>query len=224
MIRRLVFVIVAATALLALAAPAWAHVTVSPAEAPAGGFSQLTFSVPNEIDNADTTQVQIAFPAGQPIGDVSVEPIPGWTFAVQKAPVSPPTKTDTGTVSEAVQTVTWTGGTIKPGEFERFTISVGLPAKTGSLEFKALQTYSNGAVVRWIESTPKGGPEPEHPAPVLTLTKASSDAHATATTSSAHASGDDSTARTLGIAGIVIGALGLIAAGVALAGRRRTTA
>jgi Domain of unkown function (DUF1775) len=39
-------------------------------------------------------------------------------------------------------------------------------------EFKALQTYSDGDVVQWIEPTVKGGAEPEHPPPVLKLTKA----------------------------------------------------
>jgi uncharacterized protein len=37
------------------------------------------------------------------------------------------------------------------------------------LTFKALQTYSNGDVVRWIEQSAPGGPEPEHPAPSVTL-------------------------------------------------------
>ncbi len=44
-----------------------------------------------------------------------------------------------------------------------------LPTDTKQIEFKAVQTYSNGEVIRWIESTPKGGPEPELPAPVLKL-------------------------------------------------------
>jgi Domain of unkown function (DUF1775) len=47
-----------------------------------------------------------------------------------------------------------------------------LPTNVGQLEFKALQTYSDGDVVQWIEPTVKGGAEPEHPAPVLKLTKA----------------------------------------------------
>ena len=35
------------------------------------------------------------------------------------------------------------------------------------LQFKALQTYSNGEIDRWIEDWPAGAPEPDHPAPVL---------------------------------------------------------
>jgi hypothetical protein len=37
---------------------------------------------------------------------------------------------------------------------------------------KTLQTYSDGTIVRWIDDTAAGQPEPEHPAPVLTLTAA----------------------------------------------------
>jgi uncharacterized protein YcnI len=42
------------------------------------------------------------------------------------------------------------------------------PADVKTIRFKALQTYDNDTVVRWIEVTPAGGAEPEHPAPVLT--------------------------------------------------------
>lgn len=42
---------------------------------------------------------------------------------------------------------------------------------TDQLVFKALQTYSDGDTVRWIDD-PAPGTEPEHPAPVLTLAPA----------------------------------------------------
>ena len=38
--------------------------------------------------------------------------------------------------------------------------------------FKALQTYSDGEISRWIDEPVEGGEEPEHPAPVLKLAKA----------------------------------------------------
>ena len=84
-------------------------------------------------------------------------------------------------VKEAVQTVTWTadpGTQIKPGEFLRFPVLAGpLADNTDKLTFKAVQTYSNGDVVNWIQQTAKGAPEPEHPAPTLTLTAAGADHH-----------------------------------------------
>ena len=81
-------------------------------------------------------------------------------------------------VTEAVSKITWTatGGGLEPGQFDLFTISAGpLPTKPSKLEFKAVQTYSDGTVVRWIQPTVKGAPEPDHPAPTLTLTKATSE-------------------------------------------------
>ena len=159
-----------ALAVLLAAVPAGAHVTIKPDVAKKGSFSVFSFSVPNESGTASTVKVEVTFPTDHPIPFVSVQPIPGWTWSAQKTTLAKPVKTDNGTITEAVSTITWSGGTIAPGEFQLFTISAGpLPTNTKSLTFKAVQTYSNGDVVRWIEETPKGGPEPEHPAPVLKL-------------------------------------------------------
>ena len=71
-------------------------------------------------------------------------------------------------VTEVVDTVTWTGGEIGAGEFDTFSLSVGpLPEDVDELAFPAIQTYSSGEEVAWIEPTPEGGEEPERPAPVL---------------------------------------------------------
>ena len=73
-------------------------------------------------------------------------------------------------VTEVVDTVTWSGGPIGPGEFDTFSLSVGpLPDDVDELAFATIQTYSSGEEVAWIEATPEGGEEPEHPAPVLRL-------------------------------------------------------
>src|SRR5271156_6299559 len=94
--------------------------------------------------------------------------------------------TDDGDVNDAVSEVTRTADSaasgIRPGQFGKFEILVGqLPAVTSSLTFKAVQTYSNGDIVRWIETQTPGGPDAEHPAPVLQLTAPGSSV-ATATT------------------------------------------
>lgn len=224
-IRRLTIAIAVGTAiLLGVAAPAFAHVTIDPKEAPAGSDADLSFSVPNEMDNANTTQLQVFFPTDHPIASVRVKPVPGWTFSVQTMKVTTPISTDSGNTTDAVQSVTWTGGAIKPGEFQEFTVAAGLPEKATSLAFKSIQTYDNGQVVRWIDPTVKGQPEPDHPAPTLTLTAANAAATSATAPAAAASSKSDSTARTLGIIGIVLGAIGVIVAGAALANARRATA
>jgi uncharacterized protein YcnI len=166
---------VGAVALAAL--PAGAHVTVHPDTAPKGGYQILSFSVPNEEPDANTVKLEVQLPTKSPIPSVSVQPMPGWTIDVQKTTLAKPVNTDDGQVTQAVSTITWTAtaGGLTPGQFDLFTISAGpLPTNTNKLTFKAIQTYSNGDTVNWIQQTVKGTPEPEHPAPTLKLTKAKS--------------------------------------------------
>jgi uncharacterized protein len=164
--RRAVFTLVAAGALLVPAA-AGAHVSVHPNAIPAGANATLDIRVPNEMDNATTTKLQVKFPDGF-IG-VSTQPPPGWTAKVQTSKLAKPVQTDDGPIDTQVSEVDWTassGAGIKPGEFANFPISVAMPGKAGDvLSFKALQTYSNGQVVRWI-----GAPDSDSPAPTIDVT------------------------------------------------------
>ncbi len=169
------------TGLVALGTlPAAAHVSVTPSSAPKGGFQVLSFNVPNEEQDANTVKVEVTFPAKYPIAFVSYQPMAGWEAAVEKTTLAKPVVTDDGEITEAVSKITWTAtaGGLAPGQFDLFTVSAGpLPTKPNKLTFKAVQTYDNGAVVSWIQQTVKGAPEPEHPAPTLTLTAATEDHH-----------------------------------------------
>jgi uncharacterized protein YcnI len=179
LLGRAVLTAVLGLGLVALVAgPAAAHVEIDPGSAPKGSTSKFSFQVPNEEDNASTVSLMVEFPADHPIPSVSVLQKAGWTFSTTKAPLPKPVQTDNGQVTEAVSTITWTGGEIPPGAFDLFTVMAGpLPKNVNQLQFKATQTYSDGNVVQWIEPTVKGGAEPEHPAPVLKLTKASGGSH-----------------------------------------------
>jgi uncharacterized protein YcnI len=217
-VRRIAIVFAAAgVALVAAAAPAWAHVKVEPESAVKGSDAVLAFVVPNEKTNATTNKVVVQFPTDHPIAEALTEPIPGWTAEVATAPVKTPIKTDAGTVNEAVKSVTWTaaGPGIGVENFQEFRVSVGLPADADSLTFPTTQTYTDGETVNWVQVTPPGGPEPDSPAPVLTLTNAAATADTTPTTGGTAASNvkksDVDNAKTIAIIGIVVGALGLLA-------------
>jgi uncharacterized protein YcnI len=216
---------------LGFAGVAQAHVTVNPREAVQGGYTRVAFRVPTESDTASTTKLEVALPADQPIASVSVMPVPGWTATAEKTKLATPIKTDDGEVTEAVTKITWTASSadtaIKPGQFQEFPVSLGPLPKTDKLVFKALQTYSDGTVVRWIDEPAEGQPEPEHPAPVLKLTPRPSDpASAAASAGPAVASkASDSTstgALTVAIVGAVLGLAGLVLGGLAFARTRRT--
>ncbi|MDH6577468.1 YcnI family protein [Kitasatospora sp. MAP5-34] len=227
---------VAGSAVIALTAPAFAHVTVQPGAATQGGYTAVAFRVPDESDTASTTKIEVSLPLDHPLSSVRTMPLPGWTATLEKTKLDKPVKTESGEITEAVSKITWTAdatGKVGPGQFQEFKVSLGpLPTDADSMTFKALQTYDNGQVVRWIDEAKDGQPEPAHPAPVLTLAKAAAGVGghqmggASAVTASqdgktsdtAAAKSSDSTARTLGVVGIVVGVAG---AALGVAGLRR---
>ena len=214
---------------LGFASPAWAHVTVHPPTMPAGSKDvELTFRVPNERQNADTVMVQVFFPTNLPLLAVDVLPVPGWSATVHTQTLATPVKTDDGLVSQIVTDVAWrsTSGGIAPGQYEDFSVAAGsVPDKPARLLFKALQTYSSGEIVRWIQVPVAGQPEPDTPAPVVTLTPPASPTSATRSAVSRASSDTNGSSATEDLA---IGALvlsGLSIAGVTwlmMRGRRRT--
>jgi periplasmic copper chaperone A len=241
--RRLIRAFAVAGLAVVVAAPmASAHVTVNPGEAPKGGFAKLAFRVPNERDDAGTTTLEVNLPKDHPIANVSVRPKDGWTYEVERTTLDEPLTNDEGDeITEVVSKVTWRGGVIRPGEFDEFELSVGpLPEDTDQVLFPTLQTYEGGEIVRWIDEPLPSGQEPERPAPALTLVdagdeqadEAASDDEASGAGQAADEDGgvtvenaatqdDVDSANTLGIAGIAVGALGLLAGGFALFRRRR---
>jgi uncharacterized protein YcnI len=168
-------VLVGAFAAVLAGGPAAAHVTVNPREAVQGGYGKFSFRVPNEKDAASTVKLEVVIPTETAIASVSTRPVPGWTVAVERSTLTTPLKVHGSDVANVVSKITWTaaaGNAIAPGTFQEFDVSAGPLPEVDRIVFKALQTYSDGDVVRWIEEPVAGQPEPEHPAPVLRLTKA----------------------------------------------------
>ncbi|MGW4701379.1 YcnI family copper-binding membrane protein [Streptomyces sp. NPDC004285] len=236
---------IALSSVVLLSGTAFAHVSVQPqGEAAKGGYATVNIKVPNERDNASTVKLEVNFPLDHPLASVMPQPIPGWKAEVTKSKLSKPLELHGKKINEAVSKVTWTadGSKIGPGQFQQFPLSLGqLPEDTDELVLKAIQTYDNKEVVRWIEEQKDGAEEPENPAPVLKLSAASADHHGGGAAPSASAATDekaghdekagdheeaaadsstDTTARVLGVVGILVGVAG-VAFGV-LAGRRRS--
>jgi uncharacterized protein YcnI len=187
-------------------APAWAHVQVNAEHAVRGAETILTFEVPNESDHgAKTTKLAVTLPN---VEEASTEEMPGWTAAL-----------DRDTAAGVVKSVTWTATPPEPGiapdQFALFRISVKLP-DSATASFPATQTYSDGQVVNWDQPTPAGGAEPEHPAPVLTLTTGPGEQQPAA--QPAPKAAPDDTARWLAGVGVVIGVIGVL---LAVLGMRR---
>jgi uncharacterized protein YcnI len=193
-------------------------VTVHPGTVPAGTSDiELTFRVPNERDNANTVGLQVFFPSNLPLLTVNVRPVPGWTAKVDTQTLNNPIQTADGPVSQVVTDITWTAtsGGIAPGQYQDFDISAGqAPRQTGTVIFKSLQTYSSGEVVRWIQVADSQDPNPDMPAPVLTLTSPARTATTPSSTSSSLAATDG-----IAIAALVLAGIAMIGV-VILFGRR----
>jgi uncharacterized protein YcnI len=223
--------VLGAGVLLAIAVPlsASAHVTVSPYGAAAGSFALLTFTVPNESATAATVKIEIDIPEATPFPEVSYVPLPGWTVELVTAPLDKPVKFDGNEITDAVTKVIWSadeGSELADGQLGLFHLSVGPVPDTGHIVLPAIQTYSDGSVVKWDETSH----DAENPAPVLYVNdppvlSQDADAEVTAGTEAEHPLGEasvspvDPLARGLGIGGLVLGVLGVV---FGIAARRKT--
>lgn len=218
--RVAVIVAVAALAVFGLGSPAAAHVTVNPSTATQGGYAKLTFRVPNEKATASTVKLEVQLPPDAPIPSVSTRPVPGWSVEVRHRTLAEPVTAHGAQITEVVDVITWTaepGAEIGPGQFQEFDISVGPLPEVDQMVFKALQHYSDGDIVRWIDE-PREGAELEHPAPVLRLTPRAGGASETAADNGGDGTG---VAIGFGVAGTVLGLAGLA---LGLLAYRRSTA
>jgi len=199
MIRKLAMVGAIVTGVVALAAgTAFAHVEIErDGEVGADGVVAATLHVPNEKTNAGTVKVVLVFPDTPKLTVAEPEAVNGWTATVEK------------NAAGDVTQVTWTGGPLTGDAKVALPLKIGdVPAGVDTVTFKAVQTYDDGTAVSWIEPTPAGGAEPEHPAPVLTVRgpQPAGDAPATdhqATTTTKATSSDSSSTGT--IIAIVVG-------------------
>ena len=216
--------ITAASALVfvGVANSASAHVTVSSPDAKPGGYAKLVFRVPSESDTASTTKLVVSLPKDRPFASVGAQVKDGWKVVKTTEKLPAPVKVGDVTLTEAITTVTWTAaaGGVPPNDFDEFALSVGrIPEGVDTLNFPAVQTYSDGEVVKWEEIAKDGAEKPEHPAPSLKLTTAITPV--AATTDAENEGGTDTLARVLGGAGLLLGLIGL---GLGLrAGRGKAT-
>jgi uncharacterized protein YcnI len=141
---------------LAVCAPAWAHVVVSPDEVRAGDYATLTVSVPTEKE-VPTIKIRVEVPDGFIVS--GVQPVPGWDYSFEE---------DGG----LIKAITWSGGEIKPNEFQQFLLQAQAPEEPGDYSWKAFQTYQNGSVVEWT-----GSPDAEVPASIVEVVSGGTEGH-----------------------------------------------
>ncbi|MDP9255563.1 MAG: DUF1775 domain-containing protein [Actinomycetota bacterium] len=182
-------------AALALAPSAFAHAELFPNEIPSGDGYLLNLAVPNEKENASTTQIQITMPADFDLEHVA--PVPGWTVSVAGQHM---VNGEMGGGSS----ITW------KGKLDGTQLAVlpfsGVPKKAKAYAFTVRQTYSDGSVVVW-----SGDESSDTPA-----------AHVTATAAASSSGGGSDSGKTIAIIALVVGGLGLLVGGAGLVSGRRS--
>ena len=193
------------------AAPAAAHVQVRPALAAPGDPVLWTVLIPSEQE-AGTRQVELAVP--KDVLPFSFEDSPGWPRSLRK------------NADGSVRSIVWRGTTAADG-LATFRFLASTPERAGAIEWKAIQTYRDGDVVRWI-----GSASSDHPASVTTISSsaprenaggegadgaaAASPATAATPTATDASDGDgdgpDWLARGLGLAALLVAAFAALAA------------
>jgi uncharacterized protein YcnI len=157
LLRILIGAALSAAAVLVLGGPAWAHIHADPPAVEAGKPATVGFGVEHGCDDSPTTEVSIELPPGS----TDIEGVDGDGF----------------TTSVAGRVVTFTGGPLPADQEKSFAVRFTPPDQPGEVPVKIVQTCEQGSIA-WIEETPPGGEEPEHPAPVLRLTEGGSDTDA----------------------------------------------
>lgn len=163
----------AATAglLVLTAAPAAAHVTVTPSTTAAGAPAVLQFAVGHGCEGSPTTALTIRIP--EQVNAVTPTRHPSWQVEEEVVPIDPPVVDAHGTrLSERVASVTFRADEPLPeGQRDVVEIALTLPDAAGSsLAFPTIQTCEQGESA-WIEVA-ADGQDPEAldmPAPTVVL-------------------------------------------------------
>lgn len=231
-------VLVAAGALLSPAG-AQAHISIHPNTIPAGAFAMLDVRVPGEQEGAYVKRVDVLFPAG--FTGVDYENVLGWNARVIESKLAKPIEQDGESVDAGVSQIVWTWkgplGKVGDGQFVELPLSLAIPEDDAgkALEFRTVQTYSNGQAEHWIDPSLQA----DHPSPRVNVTAkggviedvAGDEAGPTAgqtggsKSTSAPATAvakSDGASKGLALAALIVGALGLLTGiGAVVISRRR---
>jgi periplasmic copper chaperone A len=209
---------------LAWVATAEAHISIHPNTVPAGAFATLYVTVPGEQANAHVTRLDMLLPSG--FTSVDYANVPGWKVSEVQTKLSKPIQTDDGPINQEVSQIIWTWlgplNKVENGQFIQFPLSVAIPSNAAgkALKFKAVQSYSNGQIVHWIEP----GVDDQNPAPTINITGkggviedvAGDEAgpepgQASGTSTTATSANAGGASEGLAIAALIVGVLGLVA-------------
>ena len=200
----LVVAVMAAAAVVAPAAAASAHEEINPKTFPTGQPTFFTLTAANE-ESANLVKVVLHAPAGVAFGTTTRSPA-GWSVA----------RTD--------DTITWTGGAVKPATFELWGYEIEGADQPGGLPYKVTLGFADGKTddvevdVNAVAPGSTGSPS----APTVTTGAAAPAAPAAGGTADSESDSDSgASGQAKAALAIAIVALLVAAGALAVGGRRR---
>jgi hypothetical protein len=200
----LVVVLVAAAAVVAQAGAASAHEEINPKTFPTGQPTFFTLTAADE-ESVNLVKIVLHAPAGLAFGTTTRSPA-GWSVA----------RTD--------DTITWTGGAVKPDTFETWGYEIEGADQPGVLPYKVTLGFADGKTDDVEVDVSAVAPGSTGAPPATTVTTAAASPAPGGTADSGDRGGDsDSGASGQAKAALAIAILALLVAAGALAvgGRRR---
>lgn len=146
-------------------------VTVTPDQAVRGDAAKLIFRVTDERGAAYTTKIELLLPEAAPIAEVWPLTVPDWAPSVVTRKLDRPLDgLHHGRVSEVTSQITWIRAEGAPrADAAELQVSLGPMPETDRMLFAVVQTYSDGAVVRWDAQPAADGSRVENQGALLTL-------------------------------------------------------
>ncbi len=165
---------------VAMAAPAFAHVTLEVGTAPAGSTYKATLRIPHGCAGAATIVVKVQIPEG--VIAVKPMPKPGWTLTTTTGAYKQAQDYYGINLTEGVREISWAGGNLPDAWYDEFTfrgyLAKSLHADT-TIYVPVVQECEGGKTERWIEIPAAGKSSDDYrfPAPALKIGKPATGGH-----------------------------------------------
>lgn len=167
---KLAGIVLALTILLAMQ-QASAHAVINEGSAEAGSFSFITLRITHGCGSSPTTQIRMKIPDG--VIRVSPKYMEHWSVEKRMKTLDEPYRDEAGNlVTETVDEIVWSGGSLPDGYYGEFEVRALMPDEPGRvLWFKTIQDCEEGTIP-WIEVPTREGQNPyefKEPSPFLRL-------------------------------------------------------
>jgi len=171
MIHRMLTCLLAIPLLLIAAQEARSHAVINEGTAVAGSFSFITLRITHGCDTSPTNQIRMKIPDG--VTRVSPRFMENWTVEKRMKTLDTPYKDEAGNlVTETVDEIVWSGGSLPDGYYGEFQVRAMMPDVPGEmLWFKTIQRCQEGTI-RWIEVPTREGQSPyefKEPSPFIRI-------------------------------------------------------